>query len=38
MLCDLMYEHGIGVSTKKKIEIKIINNDFFNDLEIKDSF
>lgn len=28
-MTELMYEFGIGVSTKIKIEIKGINNDYF---------
>ena len=35
MLCDLMYEYGIGVSTIIEIKIKALDSDFFNDLEEK---
>ena len=32
-LCDLMYEYGVGVSTKTRVEIKFIDNDFFEDID-----
>ena len=33
-LAELMFEHGVGVSTVNSYEIKKVDNDFFDDAEI----